>query len=166
MNAVPYEGATQEQLRHPMVRELLAIHDMFRRELVQMLRAVESLLNKDQPLTGPEAQQQIQMLSRSGARYAWTLHMHHHIETSTLFPTLEREGLDPEIIQRLNSEHDEIAALVDSFEASVQRLAAVEPEVVNGDLRRLADALQAHLAYEETHVCPMLAAFSGWPLMR
>ncbi len=48
---------------------------------------------------------------------------------------------------------------------TLRGFAAVEPSVMNTDLRRLSDALRTHLAYEETHVCPLLTRFSGWPML-
>lgn len=88
------------------------------------------------------------------------LHMHHHIETRSMFPALEERGLKPEVVERLNAEHDQLAELIDNFGDAVQELSRIDPAVLHNDLRRLADALQAHLAYEETHVCPLLARFS------
>ena len=56
----------------------------------------------------------------------------------------------------------ELAVMIDKFSDAIQDFAAIEPDVMNNDLRRLADALRAHLAYEETHVCPLLARHSRW----
>jgi hemerythrin-like domain-containing protein len=105
----------------------------------------------------------VETLVRAGAQYATYLHHHHHLESEMLFPALSRDGLAAEVRDRLVREHDEIAVLIDRFHGAVNQLSAVEPAAFNSDLRRLADALQAHLAYEETHVCPMLARMRGWP---
>jgi hypothetical protein len=35
---------------------------------------------------------------------------------------------------------------------------------VSRDLQRLADSLRTHLAFEESHVCPLLTHFSHWPM--
>ncbi|MBC8170418.1 MAG: hypothetical protein H7X77_02050, partial [Anaerolineae bacterium] len=51
----------------------------------------------------------------------------------------------------------------DKFHTAIYDFAAIDPEVMNNDLRRLADALQAHLAYEEMHVCPLLTRFTHFP---
>jgi hemerythrin-like domain-containing protein len=158
----PYEGATPEQLRSPMVRELLAIHDMFRKELAGMLRFVEELRNGRQALSGPETQRRIQMLVQAGRRYTQMLHHHHHLESAVVFPRLAVDGLEQAVIDRLNADHDDIALLIGDFEGAIRDLAAVEPAVLDNDLRRLAEALQAHLAYEESHVCPFLARYAHW----
>jgi hemerythrin-like domain-containing protein len=153
----PYQGATEEQLRNPLVRELLGIHNMFRSELATMMQHMDELIAGKQTHDAPETTKRIQAIILTGARYAQILHMHHHIETSVLFPSLQEDGLDGSVIDRLNADHDDIGVLIDRFSAAVRHLSTLEPEVPDSDLRRLADALHTHLAYEETHVCPLLA---------
>jgi hemerythrin-like domain-containing protein len=133
---------------------------MFRNELATMLRFVNELADGRQSLNGLETQTRIQMLIQAGRRYTYMLHAHHHLETSVVFPQLVERGLEQAIIDRLNAEHDDIEVLIGQFEGAIRGLSAVEPAVLDNDLRRLAEALQAHLAYEETHVCPFLARFS------
>jgi hemerythrin-like domain-containing protein len=158
----PYDGATPEQLRHPMVREFLGIHNMFRNELTKMLDFVNELSSGEQQLNSPETKNRIQIVISAGTRYTQLLHMHHHAETSMVFPALAAEGLAADVINRLNTDHDEIAVLIDNFSVAIRSLATVQPAVMDNDLRRLSEALHAHLAYEETHVCPFLARFSNW----
>jgi len=164
MTDLPYEGATPEQLQSPLVREFLAVHNMFRTELANMLNFVQELMAGEQELTGAETQTRVQSLIRAGMWYTQTLHMHHNIETSVMFPRLHQDGLETAVIDRLNADHDAIAEMIDKFSEAIQNFAAIEPDVMNNDLRRLAEALRAHLAYEETHVCPLLARYSHWPL--
>lgn len=157
-----YDGATPEQIQNPFVRELLAIHRMFRDQLAVMLEFVNQLKTSERPLTGPEDLPRIQMLVQAGARYTQMLHGHHQIETSVMFPSLRAEGLETTVIDRLNAEHDEIGVLIDKFSDAIRHDSKIEPDVINHDLQRLSDALQAHLAYEETHVCPLLARRLDW----
>lgn len=164
MTNQPYAGATVAQLQHPMVREFLAVHGMFRNQLTAMVSYIDELIAGDQQLTGPETDAQIRSLIRAGTQYTQMLHAHHHLESSALFPSLQEEGLESSIVDRLNTEHDEIALLIDNFNDAIHHLSTIEPDALNSDLRRLADALHAHLAYEETHVCPILARFSHWPM--
>jgi hemerythrin-like domain-containing protein len=164
MTIDPYEGATAQQLSSPLVQELLGVHNMFRRQLAAILDFANELLAGHAALDGPEARRQVEALVRAGAQYATYLHHHHHLETDMVFPALSRDGLAAEVRDRLVREHDEIAVLIDRFHAAVRGLTAIEPAAYHSDLRKLADALQAHLAYEETHVCPLLARMRGWPL--
>jgi len=166
MTDVPYAGATPEQLRHPMVRELLGIHNVFRSQLQAMLEYVGELISGKEDLAGPNTQVRIHALIQAGTQYTYMLHHHHQLETTMVFPALEQEGLEKTVVDRLNTEHDEISVLIDKFSTSVRELAAIEPEVLNNDMRRLADALKAHLDYEETHVCPVLARWTKWPFMQ
>lgn len=166
MVSTPYEGATAEQLRSPMVNELLRVHDMFRDQLAIIMNYINDLLSGEAQLNGPETSMQVQSLIRAGSQYTHMLHTHHHGETSLLFPLLQRDGLEAPIIERLNTEHDELGVMIDQFNGAIRNLAAVEPGVMNSDLRRLAEALHQHLAYEETHVCPFLARLKQWPSMR
>lgn len=160
----PYVGSTPDQLRHPLVQEFLAIHNMFRNELAVMLGFVNELIAGNTQLNAPETTIRTHALIRSGRQYTQLLHFHHHGESSHLFPALQEEGLETEIIERLESDHDEIAVLIDKFSDAIRDFSAIEPNVLNNDLRRLSEALHAHLAYEETHVCPLLTRFSGWPM--
>jgi len=162
MTNLPYHGATSEQLQNPFVRELLAIHNMFRDQLVAMLGFVNELKTSKQPLTHAKNLPHIQILVRAGARYTEMLHGHHQLETALLFPSLSAEGLPASVIDQLNAEHDGISILIDKFSAEIADPARIEPEVINHDLQRLSEALQAHLAYEETHVCPLLARRLDW----
>jgi hemerythrin-like domain-containing protein len=164
MSDLPYEGATPEQLRHPLVSHFLEVHDMFRNQLEAVLHYTRDLINGEQQLDAPETKVRIQSLIRAGTQYTYMLHHHHHLETDALFPKLKREGLETSIIDHLNADHDEIGGLIDDFSAAIRNLAAIEPEVMNNDLRRLAEALHNHLAYEETHVCPLLTHFSKWEM--
>jgi iron-sulfur cluster repair protein YtfE (RIC family) len=163
MSNLPYEGATAEQLNHPLVNQFLAIHDMFRDQLQEIVEYVDDLLSGEVQLSDPQTKARVQALIRAGTQYTHYLHFHHHAETDTLFPALQKEGLESAIVDKLNADHDEIGALIDKFSDAIRNLAAVEPEVMNNDLRRLSDALRAHLAYEESHVCPLMVRWTHFP---
>src|ERR1700682_2380082 len=120
MTDIPYEGATAEQLRNPLVHAFLGVHNMFRDQLTKILEYVNDLIAGEQPLSGPETKIRTQALIRAGMQYTYMLHTHHHIETSTMFPALQAEGLEASVVDRLNAEHDEIAVLIDRFSAAVR----------------------------------------------
>jgi hemerythrin-like domain-containing protein len=145
-----------------MVAELLAIHSHFRSELAAMLRLTQDLLAGRQPLDGAQTRARVQALIRASYQYTYMLHAHHGIETAQLFPALAAQGLEASVVTRLNRDHADIGALVDQFNADLHDLSAAQPAVLDTDLQRLAQALTAHLAYEETHVCPLLANLTGW----
>jgi iron-sulfur cluster repair protein YtfE (RIC family) len=165
MSTLPYVGATPEQLRSPLVREFLSVHDMFRNQLQGIVEYIEDLLSGEAQLDAPETRVRIQALIRAGSQYTQMLHSHHHAETSIMFPALQKDGLDQVVVDKLNADHDEISVLIDQFDNGIHHLAGVDSAVMNHDLRRLSDALRDHLAYEETHVCPLMARWSQWPGM-
>lgn len=68
MNPMPYESATPEQLGHPMVREFLNIHTMFRSQMEAILQFTTQLLSGEQPLDGPETQSQVRTLIQAGVQ--------------------------------------------------------------------------------------------------
>jgi hypothetical protein len=58
--------------------------------------------------------------------------------------TPAEQGLAVELVRRLESEHDEIAGLIEKFNAALCNFADVEPASVATNLQRLADELRAH----------------------
>ena len=112
-----YEGATAEQLAHPFVQELLAIHDLFRNQMAAMLDYVDDVLQGSAQLSEPETKLRIRPLIQAGTQYTYLLHSHHHIETASLFPVLQQEGLEAAVVDRLNAEHDELGVMIDKFSA-------------------------------------------------
>lgn len=155
MTNSPYTGATPEQLQNPHVQELLTIHNLFREQLAAMLDYLQSFLGGKALMNEPEKREHIHKLIRSVAQYSHMLHGHHTIETSFMFPSLKTAGLAYQIIDRLNEEHDEIARLIESFNVTLNNPSEIG--LLNENLQRLADVLETHLAYEEKHVCPLLA---------
>src|SRR5690349_13478835 len=106
MATLPYEGATEAQLQHHLVRHFLSIHDMFRNQLQAIIDYADDLLSGDAQLSDPQTKARIQALIQAGSQYTHYLHFHHHGETDALFPALEKEGLDAAIVDKLNADHD------------------------------------------------------------
>jgi hemerythrin-like domain-containing protein len=163
MAMLTYEGATPEQLRHPLVHHFLEIHDMFRRQLDAMLEFVDHLLANQQQLRGAETTARVRTLAHATYQYTQMLHFHHHGESASMFPALRAEGLDESVVERLEADHDEIAMVIERIDRAMRSAAELDPQAVDGDLRRLAEVLRAHLAYEETHVCPLMTRWKRWP---
>ncbi len=81
------------------------------------------------------------------------LHFHHTGESTALFPALAAQH--PELadtIARLQTEHDQIAVLLEELEKQV---ADPPPDLV-AQVDRLVDTLTAHLDYEEAELLPHL----------
>lgn len=124
---------------------LRLIHNAFRREI--------GLIRKEIAESGPGlgAQLRINCLTLCKG-----LHVHHTHEDAGMFPALAERF--PELaptIDRLSAEHEQIAALIEALQKVISTpstdLAAVREEA-----NRLADALEAHLTYEEDQLIPLL----------
>ncbi|MFF3909515.1 nitroreductase/quinone reductase family protein [Streptomyces sp. NPDC001848] len=125
-----------------------AVHDLFRREL--------ALIRKEFAASGGGsvlgAQLRINCLTLCTG-----LGNHHAGEDIALFPPLE--GRHPELaptFDRLRREHERIAVLLDDLRRVVSA-ADADPAAVLPEVERLTAELEAHLAYEEEQLMPLLA---------
>jgi deazaflavin-dependent oxidoreductase (nitroreductase family) len=122
---------------------LKRIHTTFRREL--------ALIRKEIATSGTAslgAQLRVNCLTLCQG-----LHNHHTGESTMLFPGLATQH--PELadaIAVLQSEHDQIAVLLEELEKHVSNLS---PDLLP-QVDRLIDALTAHLDYEEAELLPYL----------
>ncbi|MGN9811697.1 nitroreductase/quinone reductase family protein [Micromonospora sp. BQ11] len=126
---------------------LVAVHDAFRREL--------ALIRDEIDASGPRvgAQLRVNCLTLCAG-----LHHHHRMEDQGLFAWLAVERPDlVEVRQRLDAEHRAMAALLEQLQAV---LATPQPdrEALRRDVARLTGQVEAHLAYEEEHLVPLLDA--------
>ncbi|WP_443081138.1 hemerythrin domain-containing protein [Streptomyces sp. PmtA] len=130
-----------------MGEAIKAVHDAFRRELALIRREIAE--------SGPRlgAQLRINCLTLCQG-----LHNHHTGEDTALFPFLagRYEELAP-VMDRLREEHGKIAALLDELRRVVAADGA-EPGLVQAEVGRLSDELEAHLVYEEEQLIPVLDA--------
>jgi hypothetical protein len=158
-----YTPEQQEAGRH-----LVDVHDGLRAEVARVRELVDQLA---QGTASPTAVRSL--LNRMTIRQNnWTLGVycqsycrfvtgHHTLEDRSLFPHLKRG--DPrlaDVINRLEEEHEVIAALLDRVDAALVALAAGEPDAlarVRAAIDVLADAMSSHLAYEERELVEPLA---------
>ncbi|MFF4743447.1 nitroreductase/quinone reductase family protein [Streptomyces sp. NPDC047980] len=140
-NGPPDMGTTS------MGEAIKAVHDAFRRELALIRREIGD--------SGPRlgAQLRINCLTLCQG-----LHNHHTGEDTALFPFLagRYEELAP-VMDRLHEEHGKIAALLDELRRVVTADDA-DPGLVQAEVERLTDELEAHLVYEEEQLIPVLDA--------
>ncbi|MEU2162027.1 nitroreductase/quinone reductase family protein [Streptomyces sp. NPDC019208] len=140
-NGPPDMGTTS------MGEAIKAVHDAFRRELALISREIGD--------SGPRlgAQLRINCLTLCQG-----LHNHHTGEDTALFPFLagRYEELAP-VMDRLREEHGKIAALLDELRRVVTADDA-DPGLVQAEVERLTDELEAHLVYEEEQLIPVLDA--------
>ena len=122
---------------------LMLIHTTFRRELALIRKEVAS-----SGTAGIGAQLRINCLTLCQG-----LHNHHTGESAGLFPALAAQHPElAEAIAKLQSEHDQIAVLLEELE---KHLSNPSPDLLP-QVDRLIAALTAHLDYEEAQLLPHL----------
>jgi deazaflavin-dependent oxidoreductase (nitroreductase family) len=129
---------------------LKLVHDAFRRELA-LVRAEVA-----ESGAGLGAQLRVNCLT-----VCQNLHLHHETEDGYIFPTVESNN--PELadaLARLRQEHQAIALLVDELKAALAA-ADRDPATLLAEVNRLIADLEAHLAYEEQNLVPVLNAAAG-----
>jgi hemerythrin-like domain-containing protein len=140
-------------------REMVMVHDVLRREFGLLPRVVASVTPDEQG--GGRA-------SIIAWHIEWLvnfLHNHHSTEDNYLWPLLVRRCDHEELTARMENEHAEVAASMDTVLKTL-RVWDVEHTVASRDalehaLRELIQPLSAHLSDEEQHVVPLLERYIG-----
>ncbi|MFF7527063.1 nitroreductase/quinone reductase family protein [Streptomyces pseudovenezuelae] len=119
------------------------VHDVFRRELALIRRELAT------GSTTLGAQLRVSCLT-----FCQGLHNHHTGEDVAMFPFLaERHPEAAPALDRLRAEHEHIAALVEELRRT---LSGTDLDSVRTEVERLTTELEAHLAYEEEQLLPLL----------
>lgn len=143
--------------RHPGWTIQLAVHRAVRRDADRLAGALVEGRG-----TSPAA------ISAYWAETATQLHHHHEFEDTVLWPLMgDRLGARVESLLARNArEHVAMAAAMDDFDAAVGAI-TTDTTVAREGLRRLADAVETHLAHEEADVLPLIPeAFTADDLAR
>jgi deazaflavin-dependent oxidoreductase (nitroreductase family) len=128
-----------------LAEAIKVVHDAFRHEL--------ALLRAEMSGTGSALGAQLRV---NCLTFCHGLHNHHTGEDTALFPFLaDRHPESAPAIARLREEHERIAALVEELRRAVDGTAA-DPATARAEVERLAGELEAHLAYEEDQLIPLL----------
>jgi deazaflavin-dependent oxidoreductase (nitroreductase family) len=146
LHEIPQDGPPHIEAGS-MGEALRLVHDGFRRELA-VIR--EEFASSDSSLG---AQLRVNCLTLCQG-----LHRHHAGEDLGLFRALadRRPDLTP-VLDRLRVEHERIAVLVEELRRVVGERHA-DPTRVLPEVVRLTEELEAHLAYEEERLIPVLEA--------
>ncbi|MGV9771987.1 hemerythrin domain-containing protein [Streptosporangium sp. NPDC003464] len=129
--------------------ELVKLHDGFRRDLAELRRTSRSA-----PSPGPT-------LREHCLTFCEALHAHHTGEDDVLFPHLG--GTHPELadtLARLREEHQTVGRMLARIRALVD---TGDPAMIEAELDRLTQAVEAHLDYEEEQLVPLLNQLTDIP---
>lgn len=138
-----------------MATAFLTSHHGFRRDIRQFAGALGRAL-------GGETKR-LAALGEEWKRYRETLHGHHTMEDTALFPGIKQQHPElAEVIDGLLADHRKIDPLLEEGDRAFADLSAqLRPAVrVVGSLGSL---LHSHLETEETHIVPFLRDAKGFP---
>jgi deazaflavin-dependent oxidoreductase (nitroreductase family) len=146
LHEIPQDGPPHIEAGS-MGEALRLVHDGFRREL--------AIIREEFASSGSSLGAQLRV---NCLTLCQGLHRHHAGEDLGLFRALadRRPDLTP-ILDRLRVEHERIAVLVEELRRVVGERHA-EPTRVLPEVVRLTEELEAHLAYEEERLIPVLEA--------
>jgi deazaflavin-dependent oxidoreductase (nitroreductase family) len=146
LHEIPQDGPPHIEAGS-MGEALRLVHDGFRREL--------AIIREEFASSGSSLGAQLRV---NCLTLCQGLHRHHAGEDLGLFRALadRRPDLTP-ILDRLRVEHERIAVLVEELRRVVGERHA-DPTRVLPEVVRLTEELEAHLAYEEERLIPVLEA--------
>lgn len=159
-----------------LLEELRWVHDVIRRDLAIVRQLADELVagaagtGIRSRLRELETQGPLWQLKYGCLQYCRHVHGHHTFEDTAWFPGLR--AANPALggtLDRLQSEHREVADLLHEVEAAAAGLGtdeddAARPRVVDA-LRALDEHLLAHLAFEEEAIAPTLLELTVPPWM-
>ncbi len=149
-------------------QHLIDVHDALRAELDQLRDLVEQVAAGTRNpavvrsfINRMTIRQNHWTLGTFCETYCRTVTNHHTLEDRSVFPHLRRyeEGLAP-VLDRLESEHEQIADMLERVDAALVALVADEADGIDRVGRAmdlLTDALLSHFAYEEHELVEPLA---------
>jgi Hemerythrin HHE cation binding domain len=137
-----------------MATMLMLSHHAFRRDITRFEKALGALAEHETA--------RADALRLEWQNYRWSLHGHHQMEDSTIFPSIRQQspGLGP-VIERLSEQHRGIDPLLERGAHAFEGMADV------GAAREVVHELQAlldeHLVLEEAEVVPALRGAKQFP---
>jgi len=138
-----------------MATAFMSSHHGFRRDIEQFARALGRVAGGDPSRVGA--------LCEEWARYRGTLHIHHTVEDTAIFPSTKQQH--PElaaVIDGLFADHHKMDPMLEEGDRAFAGLPATV-EAASGIVSRLSALLDTHLATEETHIVPLLRDAKAFP---
>lgn len=139
-----------------MATAFLTSHHGFRRDIRQFAGALGRAL-------GGETKR-LAALGEEWKRYRETLHGHHQMEDTALFPSLKEQH--PElaaVIDGLVADHRKIDPMLEEGDRAFAELSATQVRPAVRVVGSLGGLLHSHLETEETHIVPFLREAKSFP---
>jgi hypothetical protein len=164
---------TGQSVGEGLVAELKWVHGMIRRDLETVRWLADELENG---MPGQAAAAAVGDLAIGGVlwqlkinclQYCRFVYMHHHAESSLLFPRLRQSNPAlGSVVDKLEADHGRVSDLLDDVSAAAAALADSEDTDVRKRLivalGELSDDLLAHLQYEEDNISATLRTWTSW----
>jgi Hemerythrin HHE cation binding domain len=152
---------------------LIAVHDHFRAELVEVRRILEAVKAGETGIG--QARGELNGLTLRATN--WTLHgacqaqcvsltQHHGMETTHIFPHLRDRQRDlAPVLDRLTEEHNAIHTVLEGVDAALVHLAGDPTDFgpITEAVDLLTDTVLSHFAYEERELVAPLARHGFFP---
>lgn len=133
--------------------DMVLVHRAFTREIRLLADIVE--------VTSPTDAEQVVRVSAHGREILTALHHHHLGEDELIWPRLRSAELDSALIDRMQTQHEEIDAVIRRVDAELSEWehqgGAETTDLLVEGLLRLSELLTEHLRLEEDSVLPMVA---------
>ncbi len=130
----------------------VVIHGAVRRDLDRLATALATAPDGDVARAGD--------LQRAYAHLHGQLKHHHEQEDQHVFPALRRLGIDPALLEEMDSEHEAMSDALDLTAASMQRYAVTGSDAdaasARAELERTRAVVERHLAHEEAELEPLM----------
>jgi hemerythrin-like domain-containing protein len=130
----------------------VVIHGAVRRDLDRLATALENARDGDVERAGD--------LHRAYAHLHGQLKHHHEQEDRLVFPALGRLGIDPTLLEEMDSEHEAMSDALDDTAAAMQRYAVTgstaDAATARAELERTRAVVERHLAHEENELEPLM----------
>lgn len=133
------------------------IHAAVRRDLRRLEHALTTVRNGDRRRAGD--------LRRAWEHLDSQLHHHHDQEEALVFPAVVGLGIDPALVEEMESEHDEMVRALEDIDHAVRAYSAsatvADAAAAAEAVRRGSVSVQRHLAHEEAELEPALRPHVG-----
>jgi hemerythrin-like domain-containing protein len=137
------------------------IHGAVRRDLARLTEALDGAPDGDR--------ERAHRLEKAFGNLHQQLTVHHEGEDEHVFPWLAAEGIDADLLRAMESEHEAMATGLAESSAAMAAYgrtgSADDAATARASLARTTEAVEGHLAHEESELEPLIASLMespGW----